>query len=207
MLYNVPGRGFGFDVAQEWEQIFASTPLRISLSELPHLDGESKLWKQEIEAKLREFQARFGLLIDPLLVPVALEVVIKPPPPSRQRGLHDLDNVLRTYLIPRVVEILKPVSRYAFALDSQAMKRGAQEPFADAHDTQRGARFPKPPASTRFGVTRYEAWRLPPASEGSNGFVSVAIVTALTRHKDVLGQIDDEIEDWRESFRIGPIAV
>jgi hypothetical protein len=46
-------------------------------------------------------------------VPVALEAMIKPPP-SRQNGLHDLDNVLRTYLIPRVVDILKPVSHYAY---------------------------------------------------------------------------------------------
>jgi hypothetical protein len=60
------------------------------------------------ETKLRAFQARFGWLVDPLLIPVALEVVIKPPPASRQNGLHDLDNVLRNYLIPRVVDILRP---------------------------------------------------------------------------------------------------
>jgi hypothetical protein len=109
--------GGGADIAKLWEETFASTSLRITLSELPQVDGGSTRWKQEIERKLRDFQAQWGWLVNPLLVPVALEVVIKPPPLSRQRGLHDLDNVLRSYLIPRVVEILNPVSHFSFAFN------------------------------------------------------------------------------------------
>jgi hypothetical protein len=131
MMYNISGRGLGFDVNDMWEQMFVSTPLRISLSELPQVKGASEVWRQEIDQKLRSFQAQFGRLIDPLLVPVALEVVIKPPSRSSQRGLHDLDNVLRSYLIPRVVEILKPMSHYAFAFDNEAMKRDAPALFSD----------------------------------------------------------------------------
>lgn len=85
-MYNVSGRHLGFDLAAMWEQMFTSTPLRIQLSELPQVTGASALWKQEIETKLRAFQARFGWLVDPLLIPVALEVVIKPPPASRQNN-------------------------------------------------------------------------------------------------------------------------
>jgi hypothetical protein len=84
------------------------------------------------------FQAHLGWLINPLLVPVALEVVIKPPPPTRQNGLHDLDNVLRTYLIPRVIEVLKPVSDYAFTIDEEAMKRDA--PDMNCSQTRASAR-------------------------------------------------------------------
>lgn len=200
MMYNVSGKGLGIDLALMWEATLASTPLRIRLSELPHAKGASALWKQEIDEKLRVFREQFGWLIDPLLVPVALEVVIKPPPPSRQRGLHDLDNVLRSYLIPRVVEILKPISHYAFTHDAEAMKRDAPGSFKDPLLARYAARVRKPPISTRAGVTRYEAWRLPPASEGSNGFVSVAIVTDLTGHGDIFGQIDDEIEEWQKSL-------
>ncbi len=156
MLYNVSGRGFGLDLAGTWEQMFASTPLRVTLSELPQVTGASAVWMEEIDQRLREFQTRFGWLIDPLLVPIALEVVIKPPPPSRQNGLHDLDNVLRSYLIPRVVEILKPVSHFAFTLDVEAVRRDAPKLFKRGVDWS--TRFPKPPASTRAGVTRYEAW-------------------------------------------------
>lgn len=204
MMYNVSGRGFGLDLAGTWEQMFASTPLRVTLSELPQVTGASAVWKEEIDQKLREFQTRFGWLIDPLLVPVALEVVIKPPPPSRQNGLHDLDNVLRSYLIPRVVEILRPISHFAFTLDAEAMKGDTLKLFSGGRLAEWGNRFPKPPASTRAGVTRYEAWRLPPASEGESGFVSMAIVTDLTGHDDIFGRIDDEIECWKEGLEGSP---
>jgi hypothetical protein len=195
-MYNVSGRGFGMDLAAIWEQAFASTPLRIRLTELPQVEATATVWKEEIEAKLRGFQTQFGWLVDPLVMPVALQAVIKPPPPSRQNGLHDLDNVLRTYLIPRVVDILKPVSHYVFTLDEQAMK---ESPDA-LRVAGKSFRLPKRPASTKCGVTRYEAWRLPPAHEGSEGFVSVAIVADLTGHGDTFRQIDDEVERWLESL-------
>jgi len=195
-MYNVSGRAFGIDFAALWERTFAFTPLRIRLSELPQVKGASRLWEEESDAKLRAFQAQFGWLVDPLLVPVALEVVIKPPPPSRQNGLHDLDNVLRKYLIPRVVNILKPVSHYAFTLDEETAKDAPNE----LRIAGKTFRLPSPPASTKSGMSRYEAWRLPPADEGSQGFVSVAIVADLTGHGDTFGQIDNEIEQWRESL-------
>lgn len=198
-MYNVSGRALGIDFAEIWEQTFASTPLRILLSELPQVKGASMLWKEEIDAKLRDFQSRLGWLIDPLLVPVALEAVIKPPPPSRQNNLHDLDNVLRTYLIPRVIDILEPVSDYAFTLDEEALRRDAPELFSNPRSSWHNG-ISRPPASTKAGVTRYEAWRLPPANEGSQGFVSVAVVADMTGHGNTFRQIDDEIEDWQESL-------
>jgi hypothetical protein len=85
MMFNVSGRGLGIDAAGLWEKIFAQSPLHIRLSELPQTDDASKLWTKEIDAKLRAFQADLGWLINPLLVPVALEVMIKPPPPSREK--------------------------------------------------------------------------------------------------------------------------
>lgn len=200
MMYNVSGRPLGIDLASMWEQTFSSTPLRIRLTELPQFAGASMLWKREIDQKLRAFQAQCGWLVDPLLVPVALEVVIKPPPPSRQSGLHDLDNVLRTYLIPRVVSILKPVSHHAFMFDTETKKRDTPELSSDPRFAEWRTRFPKPPVSTKSGVTRYEAWRLPPADEGSIGFVSVAIVTDITGYGGAFGQIDDDIEYWQESL-------
>jgi hypothetical protein len=193
-MYNITGRNI--DLVEWREETFASAPFRIRLTDLPQVKGASALWKEEIDERLRAFQAQFGWLIDPLLVPVALEVVIKPPPTSRQRGLHDLDNVLRTYLIPRVVDVLRPLSHYSFTRDIETIRRVAPESvkhFADSY-----ARSSKPPASTKYGVTRYEAWRLPPAREGSEGFVSVAIVADTFGNGDLLGQIDDEIEEWRE---------
>jgi hypothetical protein len=123
-LYRTHGDGG----AEVWEVLFAATPLRITLSELPQVAGASDLWKKEIDDKLRAFRTQHGRTFNPLLVPVALEVVIKPPPPSRQHGLHDLDNVLRRNLIPRVVEIFNPASHYAFAFDALARKSDETEP-------------------------------------------------------------------------------
>lgn len=180
MMFNLPGRGSSFDSSQIWDEGFASSLFRIRLTELPQSDGQSTTWKNEIDAKLEEFRARCGRLVDPLLVPVACEVVVRPPPPSRQNNVHDLDNVLRTYLLPRVLQTLRPPSHYAFTL-------------GDLTDET-------PPRSTRIGVPRYEAWRLPPAAEGSNGFVSLAIVTDMTGYDCGISRVEGYIDKWLNSL-------
>jgi hypothetical protein len=198
-IYNIPATALDIDVAQIWEQVLAFSPLRIHLSELPQIKDASTLWKEEIDRKLRDFKSRLGWLIDPLLVPVALEVLIKPPPPSRYNNITDLDNVLRKYLIPRVVQIVRPVTDIAFTLDAATLRRGTP---ALSDNSRSGTRngISTPPASTKAGVIRYEAWRLPPAKEGSKGFVSVALVADIAGYGDTFRRIDDEIDVWRETL-------
>jgi hypothetical protein len=179
MMFNLPGRGLGFDSSRIWDEAFASSLFRVRLTELPQSDGQSTTWKSEVNIKLDEFRKTCGRLVDPLLVPVALEVVIRPPPPSRQNNVHDLDNVLRSYLLPHVLHTLKPPSHYAFTIGDLAER---------------------PPLSTRIGVSRYEAWRLPPAPEGSNGFVSLAIVTDMTGYDGGIDRIEDAIDKWVTSL-------
>ena len=166
-MYNMCGRGSELD---DFHEAYDASLLRIRLSEVPQIDGQSTIWKNEIGTKLQEFSTKWGHILNPLLVPVALEVVIKPPPPSRQRNVHDLDNFLRTYLLPRVLDVLKPPSHVAFVLGRDAENM--------------------PPLSTRIGVSRYEAWRLPPAQEGAHGFVSLAIVADWTGYGSVLHRIE-----------------
>ena len=107
--------------------------------------------------------------------------------------MHDLDNVVREYLIPNVLEILKPASDYAFTLDDDARKSLAKL----ARDSKQN---PLPPLSTATGVTRYEAWRLPPADEGSEGYVQMALVNDLTGHGDLFGQIDTIVDRWSDKL-------
>lgn len=161
-MYNVTGRYFGFDHSKLWEQIFHYSPLRMLLDEFPQQSGTSSVWKRHIDQKLRDFQANFGGMVNPLVVPVALEVLIKPPPPSRNRGNPDLDNLLRKYIIPRVNEILNPV--------------------------------------VKNGITRFEAYRLSPAQEGTNGFVNVAIVADTPGYDSVFKEIDEGLERWEDSL-------
>ncbi|WP_143461198.1 hypothetical protein [Leptospirillum ferriphilum] len=161
-MYNVTGRSFGFDHSKLWEQVFHFSPLRILLDEFPQQSGTSSIWKRHIDQKLKDFQASFGRMVNPLVVPVALEVLIKPPPPSRMRGNPDLDNLLRKYIIPPVNEVLNPV-----------MKNG---------------------------ITRFEAYRLPPSPEGTNGFVHIAIVADTTGYDSVFKEIDEGLERWEGSL-------
>jgi hypothetical protein len=202
-MFDVDSPALGVELAAWRENLFVSSPLRIRLSELPQVTGASAVWVQEIDTKLRDFRQQYGWLIDPLVIPVALEVVIKPPPPSRQNALHDLDNVLREYLLPALIDILKPVSHYSFAL---ARLHGSDDPppSSDLVIGRDTIRLSRPPASTRMGVTRFEAWRLPPAKTGSLGFVSVAIVADMSGFNDLLSQIDEEIEECLDAMKRQP---
>jgi hypothetical protein len=182
---------YGLGMSQQWNDIFHANPLRISLSALPQIDGASTQYKAEITRKLEEFRTKFAWLVDPLVVPVALDVVVQPPPPERRRGLHDLDNIVRDYLIPRVVETFHPVSHHSFLIDFEELER--RDPGLRA---MWGSK-PTPPKSTRSGVTRYEAWRLPPATD-SDGFVSVAVTADQLLPEDVFERIDETIQQWAE---------
>lgn len=191
------------DIADMWEKVFAMSPLRIKLSELPHEKDSSRIWKAEIEQKLKEFQAKHDWLFNPMLTPVALEVVIRPPAPSRIKALHDLDNVLRTYLMPKVLKILQPISDHAFSVDFDALARRLDTPEVPAGFAAWVRARKTPPASTRIGVTRYDAWRLPPAADGEKGFVSVALVSDMTGTNGVTQRLDRDLEDWEEIVRNG----
>jgi hypothetical protein len=191
-MFDNSGRKLGCDLGAYVERVFASSPLRIRLSGLPQKPGTSDQWKKEIDAELRKFQQRYHTLIDPWLVPLALEVLVKPE--SRDDNLHDLDNVVRTYLIPKVVEILKPLSDFAFTFDPESIRETAPELYTKFGSLRR------PPVSTKFGVCRYEAWRLRPADDDAGAFVSIAVVADNSGLEDSLGQIEDLIRAWREAL-------
>ncbi len=198
-LYNARGgpicsnsRSLASDTSAIWESVFHQTPFRVLLAELPQREGASIAYRQDIEAKIRHFQDRYSWVLKPLRIPVTLEVVIKPPPPSRARGVHDLDNVLREYLIPRVIEIFEPPSDIAWTIDVNALRTHKPDLYAGWRE-----RLQRLPASTRIGLTGYEAWRLQRSeSDESRGFVSVAIVPDTTGMADTLSRIDAIISRW-----------
>jgi len=104
--------------------------------------------KENIDKRIRAFRSQHGRLLAPLRIPVALEVIIKPPP-TRNHALHDLDNVMRTYLVPKVTELLEPPSDIAWTYDRSV--------FAQ-HDGDHGIwlrnRLEKLPRSARVGLIR-----------------------------------------------------
>jgi len=60
-----------------------------------------------------------------------------------------LDNVLRTYLIPRAVDILKPTSDLAFSYEVDAMARTGGKFTSGFHMDEL---WKRPPASTKWRV-------------------------------------------------------
>jgi hypothetical protein len=54
------------------------------------------------------------------MTPIAVEVIIKPPPEGKFNALFDLDNVMRSYVLPRVIGKLRPVSSTSFISNDNA---------------------------------------------------------------------------------------
>jgi hypothetical protein len=192
-MYNVVRHPFGTIDSRDWYQrMFAGLSLRIRLSALPQVSGSGDVWRSEIDEKIDAFKTKWARLIVPLLTPIAVEVVIKPPPAKNFNALFDLDNVMRTYVVPRVIDKLRPVSHPAFIFNDDVdgttptFRVGDHRPFVT------------PPKSSKFGVTRYEAWRLPEADSVKDAFVTIAVVADLVGVDDIFTRVGDILDEWEE---------
>jgi hypothetical protein len=176
-----------------WNDVIRDTPIRIQVGELPATPGSSAGFKQRIETELTALNQKWNSLISPLVVPVALEVIVRPSPATPKAVLHDLDNIVRDYLLPRVVPKFGTVTDRRWMIDFEELKRVDPKLAGSWGPSQ------TPPKGTRDGVTRYDAWRLPPAGEGEIGFVSVALVADTEFTGDFFQQIDDQIRRWADA--------
>lgn len=176
--------------------LVAKTPLRLQFGELPVKRGESLAFRERIKREIATFRKCWDWILEPLLVPVGLEVVIRPNPETPPAVLHDLDNVVREYLIPQIVPSFGIVSDYRWTIDFEEL-RATNPEWAERYAQN------MPPKGTKAGVNGYQAWRVP-AVEGQPGFVSVALVGADYMTGDPFELVDSRIEDWitkRESER------
>lgn len=175
--------------AKLWTPFVTKTPLRLQIGELPVDRGESLAFRARIKHEIATFRKRWGWVLEPLLVPVGIEVVIRPSPEMPPSVLHDLDNVVRKYLIPEIVPSFGIVSDYRWMIDCEEL-RATHPEWAKTSARE------MPPEGTRAGVYAYQAWRVP-AVEGQPGFVSVALVAAEDYHRiDPFELVDSRIEDW-----------
>jgi hypothetical protein len=193
-LFGRPKNEYLRPLMDLWNEVMRQAPVRIHLGELPSVPGTSDAFKQRIDAELTTFQQKWNWLISPLVVPVGLEVVVRPSPGTPKAVLHDLDNIVRDYLMPRVVPKFGTVTDHRWLIDFDDLKR--RDPKLRAS----WGPNPTPPKGTRDGVTRYDAWRLPPAKPGETGFVSVALVADTEFAGDFFHRIDDQIERWAETL-------
>lgn len=157
---------------------FQRSRARVKLAELPHREGTANSYRSHVLGEITAFRDRLCWILDPLRIPVALEVVVKPPRPGPGvRGRHDLDNVVRDYILPRVAELFSPAKLH--------LQRGAPRDEA--------------------GVTQYRAWRLPPNVNDEPGYVSVGFTAAWPRsHCSLYGQIDQAIDliEWAADYEV-----
>lgn len=190
-LYRLPRNPlFGF-AGLDWSEIIKSSRLRLQVGDLPIAPGSSSLFKAGVAAKVQRFKSEWGWLIDPLLLPVAVEVVVRPNPATPKGVLHDLDNVVRDYLLPGIIPAFGTVTDHRWTLNLPELER------TDPDLAKRW--LPMPPKGTRTGVTRYEAWRLPPEA-GKDGFVSVALVADIDANGGLIEQVDRVNSRWASSL-------
>lgn len=191
-LYGRPKGPFMQSNLALWPGVVRQTSLRIQLGELPARPGESSAFRAQIDAALDDFERRWGWLIRPLVVSVGLQVIVQPnasTPPGTQ---HDLDNIVRDYLLPRIVTKFGTVSAHVWTVDFEEMARVAPELAA------RWSAEPKPPKGSKAGVTGYEVWQLPPAPAGEPGFVSVSMTAQPNFEGDLMERVDVKIRRWTE---------
>lgn len=190
----LPGHKIPRMPTEDFENLLRSFPMRINLPNLPHKPNESAAYKRIVEEALRSFRSKYALLLTPLRIPAALEVFVKPPLAVSLHTVHDLDNIVRNYLIPAVVFELKPFSSFEFSFRDR--KPSAKE-ATEATSFKRPA-----PETTRFGVPRYEIWRLPRfVEDASAGFVCLNFVYDPTGFEDSFRRLEKEIEEARASTR------
>ena len=192
-MYGLPrGLPSGFDKTM-WAELVGDSKLRLQVGELPIATGESSAFKQKVSDEIAAFKKRWDWIINPLVIAVALEVVVRPNPKTPPAVLHDLDNIVRDYLIPGIVPAFGTVSDQRWTIDfAELRERDAK--LADSWGPN-----PTPPAGTRNGVTRYEVWRLP-AVESEPGLVSVALVADIDAKGDLMDQMDEHISEWRDKL-------
>lgn len=190
-MYGMPrGIPTGFP-KEEWAKLLSRSKLRLQVGELPITPGGSVVFKQSVKDEIASFKQRWNWIIDPLVIAVALEVIVRPNPATPPAVLHDLDNVVRDYLIPGIVPSFGTVSDHRWTIDFDELRR------TDPDLAERWGANPTPPPGTRSGVTRYEAWRLPSVA-GEQGFVSVALVADMDVRGDLIDQIDRRNQLWAE---------
>ena len=192
-MYGLPrGVPTGFDKSM-WARLVGGSKLRLQVGELPIATGQKSAFKQRVSDEIVAFKERWDWVISPLVMAVALEVVVRPNPKTPPAVLHDLDNIVREYLIPSIVPAFGAISDQRWTIDFAELRKSNPK-LADAWGPN-----PTPPAGTRNGVTRYEVWRLP-AVEDEQGFVSVALVADIDAKGDLMQQMDEHISEWRDNL-------
>jgi len=183
---NLPLRELA-KIVSEW---VTASPIRIQLPSLPTKEDEKKQFKEEIRKCLIEFRSHYDIL-QPLYIPVVVEVIYKPPLASE--GFYkDLDNIIREFVLPIFHEEFKPPPTHASIFDS--VKINDDKPLKEMIE-----RIPK---SVPYSVAGYEIVEIPRHPEDKeDGLLVVGISPGSFASHSLWYRIDEVIEKWSKYCR------
>jgi hypothetical protein len=122
-MYGLP-KGLPIGLGKDtWAQLVGESKLRLQVGELPIATGGSDVFKRTVAAEIAAFKQRWDWIISPLVVAVALEVVVRPNPKTPAAVLHDLDNIVRDYLLPGIVPSFGTVSDHRWTIDFDDLRQ------------------------------------------------------------------------------------
>lgn len=159
-----------------WETIKEYTTLSfntIALGGAPIASGESKIFKENLVARLNEFKSKHKILF-PLLYPIGITVFYTPP----ERNAQDLDNLARL-IIPLIIDIFNPPSS---TNTSQAIASVFPQLKIEEYGTQK---------SPKNSITNYQIVNRPRNEDGPDaGEIDLFISDGMNFHYNLWNQID-----------------
>lgn len=171
------------EITSEW---IANSPIRIKLPNAPLKDGDTKIFKQEIRNSLSTFQVSNPLL-KPLLIPVNLNILYKPPKGSKD-NYNDLDNVMRK-IVPAFNEIFKPPSTYVSHMKLDKIRdENLYRSLKEMQD--------KIPKSIRTSISGYDIFKIPRLQDDESAGYLTANISSGTSSQITL-TVDRIIDKWK----------
>lgn len=164
-------------------------PIRMKLPRIPINNHETKEYRKLIYEAFVAYKQKFKLL-DPLYIPVALEVIYKPPLKSIN-FIKDLDNIMRDFIIPIFHDIYKPPPTFMHAIDLTKIHnndlKGKYALFLKD--------FPK---SVPYSVSRYEIFKIDRhENDEDDGFLCIGITHGSY---SLWNRVDKAINEWQNDM-------
>ncbi len=155
----------------------------IDLGNAPIQDGETKLFKNNLQEQLKEFKHKHKILF-PLLQPVNITITFVPP----RHNILDLDNLAR-YIVPFVNEIFQPPATHRLFSNNKYLSPLLKQ------ETEIAQRFPP------YSITGYQLIQIPRIDEDpEHGKIDFYITDGLGLKSNVWHLVDETIDKWEDRF-------
>lgn len=153
----------------------------IELGGAPYQKGDTRIFKSNLEKKLKEFKSKYRILF-PLLQPISVTVFYTPP----IQNVLDLDNLAR-YIVPLLTEIFEPPAILELAYDSKFLNDSLKREVSILQ------RFPK------NGIANYQLIYRPRAEDTPDeGIINFYITDGMFLNNNIWRTIDRFIDKWED---------